>query len=144
MLMADENGQADLGRLERLKSSAPNTPSSYTYTDSRREHSFFFATQEGPWTDGLWASDADFLYWSRDRDDHRYMLVMCNGSYADAGGNRILNCSRRISYSEVVASAEKVEIFASDPEEVELRRPLDRVVSEGLPVPGDDSKRIGV
>jgi len=144
MLVADENGQDDLGRLVRLKSFATRTPCAYTYTDSRREHSFFFATQQGPWSDGFWASDADFLYWSWDRDAHCYMLVLCNGSYADAGGNRVLNCSRRISYAEVVASAAKVEMFASEPEQVELQRPLDRVLSEGLPVPDDEPKRMGV
>jgi hypothetical protein len=144
LLLADENGQANLGRVVRLKSSTPKMSCAYTYTDSRREHSFFFAIRRGPWSDGLWASDADFLYWSRDRHDHRYMLVMCNGSYADAGGNRILNCSQRISYAEVVASAEKVEIFSSDPEQVELQQPLDRVLSEGLSVLGDDPKGTGV
>ena len=64
----------------------------YRYSNSRQEHSFFFAHQPGPWALGAWASDADFLYWSFDREREQHMLVLCNGSYADAGGRRVLNC----------------------------------------------------
>ena len=44
---------------------------------------------------------ADFLYWSFDREREEYALVLCNGSYADAGGRRVLTCDKRVSYAEV-------------------------------------------
>lgn len=145
ILMANENTQTDLGRLVRLNSFAPGTPCAYSYSCSHQEHNFFFATQPGPWTTGVWASDADFLYWSQDREDEQYMLVVCNGSYADAVGRRVLTCERRVRYAEVEASGAKVDVFSSHPEQVVLQQSLDRVLADGdLIVPGNDPKGIGV
>jgi hypothetical protein len=92
----------------------------------------------------VWASDADFLCWSFDREREEYTLVLCNGSYADAGGRRVLTCGRRVRYAEVLSSAMKVDLFSSDPEYVLLQQPLDRVWADGdLIVPGNDLKGMG-
>jgi hypothetical protein len=143
LLIAGENLSADLGRLVRMKDS-PARVCAYRYTNTRQEHLFFFADQSGPWAVGTWASDADFLYASVDRERETCTLILCNGSYADAGGQRVLTCARRVSYAEVLSAAMKVEIFSSDPENVVLQQPLDRVWAEAnLNVPGDNPKGTG-
>jgi hypothetical protein len=143
LLIAGENLSEDLGRLVRMKE-PPTRVCAYRYTNTRQEHLFFFADQPGPWVVGSWASDADFLYTSVDRERETCTLILCNGSYADAGGQRVLTCAQRVSYAEVLSAAMKVEIFSSDPENVVLQQPLDRVWPEAnLNVPGDNPKGTG-
>ena len=147
LLIADENSQADPGRLVRIGESTCGGVCAYRYSNPRQEHSFFFAHyhEPGPWAVGGWASDAEFLCWSFDREREQYTLVLCNGSYADAGGRRVLTCGRRVRYAEVLSAAMKVDLFSSDPEHVVLQQPLDRVWADGeLLVPGNDPKGMGV
>ncbi len=146
MLMAGENVREDLGRLVRLNSLDPGTLCvAYSYSNSHQEHNFFFATQAVPWTSGAWSSDAGFLYWFHDRQNGEHVLILCDGSYADAGGKRVLTCERRVGYAEVVASRDKVDVYSSDPDQVVLQRSLDQVQPDGdLIVPGNDSKGMGV
>ena len=68
LLIADENSQADLGRLVRIDESTCGAVCAYRYSNPRQEHCFFFAHQPGPWALGAWASDGGFLYWSFDRE----------------------------------------------------------------------------
>ena len=144
LLIVDENAQADLRRLVRIGECARGAVCGYRYSNPRQEHSFFFANRPGPWALGAWASDADFLYWCFDRERKQYTLVLCNGSYADAGGRRVLTCGSRVSYVEVLSSAMKVDLSSSDPEHVVLLQPLDRVWAEGdLIVPGNDPRGDG-
>ena len=132
LVMADEKSPADLGRLVRVNDFASEAVCAYQYSGpQRQEHTFFFVGQPGPWALGKWASDADFLFWSFDREREQYSLVICNGSYADAGGRRVLTCGSRVSYAEVLSSAGKVDLFSSDPEHVVLQQPLDRVWADG-------------
>ena len=94
---------------------------------------------------GTWASDAEFLYSSFDRESHACTLILCNGSYADAGGHRLLSCSKRIDYAEVLSSGATVELFSSDPSEVTLPHPLNGLWAEtDLAVTGNDGKRMGL
>jgi hypothetical protein len=145
LLLAGEGVPSDLGRLVRVNSFARGAVSGYRYSNSRQEHAFFYAPQPGPWTLGTWASDADFLYSSFDPEREEYTLILCNGSYADAGGRRVLTCGKRVSYAEVLSVAMKVEMFSSDPEQIELQQPLDRMWAErDLIVPGNDPKGMGV
>jgi hypothetical protein len=144
LLIADENPQSDLGRLVRIDESTRAAVGAYRYSNPQQEHAFFFAHQSGPWTVGTWASDADFLYSSFDRESDEYTLILCNGSYANAKGLPVLTCGKRVSYAEVSSSAMNVEIFSSDPEHVLLQQPLDRVWAErDLIVPGNDPKGMG-
>jgi len=145
LLLAEENPQADPGRLVRINDSVRGAVCAYRYSTPRQEHSFFFAHPSGPWAAGAWASDADFLYCSVDREREQYTLVLWNGSYAEAGGRRVLSCDRRVSYAEVLSSAMKVDLFSSDPEHVLLQQSLDRVWAEiDLIVPGNDPKGMDV
>lgn len=144
LLFSDGSAQADPGRLLRVSDVKESAVCAYRYVKGREEHNFVFAQQPGPWVFGSWTSDADFIYWSFDRERQQYMLVVCNGSYANAGGHRVLSCDHRVSYAEVVSSAMKVDLFSSDPEHVLLQQPLDRVWEDGdLIVPGRDQKEMG-
>jgi hypothetical protein len=146
LLIAGENTQLALGRVIRIGEVTRGAVCGYRYSTPRQEHYFFFARDPGPWGLGAWASDADFLCFSFDREREQYTLVLCNGSYADAGGRRVLSCDRRVSYAEVLSAAAMTEeLFSSDPEHVALQQPLDRVWADGeLIVPGNDPKGMGV
>ena len=134
LLLAGENLQADLGHLVRWNDARWNGARqgvcAYRYSEPHQEHAFFFAEKPGPWSLGKWASDADFLYFSFDREKEEYTLILCNGSYANAATLPLLTCGRRVSYAEVLSAAMKVEIFSSDPENIVLQQPLDRVWAE--------------
>jgi hypothetical protein len=137
--------ETDPGQLVRLHADRSSTTASFRYTKGAQQHDFVFRHQPGPWTCGLWTSDADFLYWSSNREKEQYNLIVCNGSYADAGGQRVISCERQIDYVEVNSSGLKVDLFASRPETVAPVRPLDSVfVVEEATVQGTDPKRIGV
>lgn len=146
LLITEATAQADLGRLERVNTTGSPTICPFRYTRDLQEHNFVFAHQAGPWTSGPWTSDADFIYWSRDREEEQNVLILCNGSYADAGGRRVLSCGNRIHYAEVLTSATKIELLSSDPEHVLLQQSLDCVWADGdLMMPGgEDPKKIGV
>jgi hypothetical protein len=145
LLMAEMTDQADLGQLVKVNTGDRSAPCAFRYTKGLQEHNFVFAHRSDPWTSGPWTSDADFIYWSFEREKQKYNLILCNGSYADAGGRRVLSCGSRISYAEVSSSAVKVDLFSSDPEHVLLQRPLDCVLADGdLMMPCKDPKKMGV
>jgi heparinase II/III-like protein len=144
VVMAGEQGQLDLGQLTRNSDSTAAKISAYRYRNSGQEHAFFFAANRGSWKLDAWGSDADFLWWRLDRTRDQYTLVLCNGSYVDAGGRRVLTCGKTVSYAEVVSSAAKVELFSSDREGIVLEESLDRVWAEReLTAPDGDQKRVG-
>lgn len=130
IILANDDPQADLGQLAKQNSFLPGGVCSYGYSNSSQEHSFFFAGQRSPWTMAAWSSDADLLYWCHDRKNEQYILVLCNGSYADAGGRRVLTCGRRLGYAEVVTASAKVNVFSSDPAQVVLQQRLDRLFAK--------------
>ena len=145
LLIAGESLSADLGQFVKIHGSAGAGVCAYRYSDSQNEHCFFFADHPAQWTVGTWASDAEFLYFSFDRETHTRTLILCNGSYADAGGHRLLSCSKRIDYAEVLSSGATVELFSSDPSEVTLPHPLNGLWAEtDLAVTGNDGKRMGL
>lgn len=145
LVMAGEPGQLDLGQLTRESDSTATKISGYRYRNSRQEHAFFFAAQQGSWKLVSWGSDAEFLWWRLDRTKDEYTLVLCNGSYVDAGGRRVLTCGKTVSYAEVVSSAGKVELVSSDREGIVLEESLDRVWAEReLTALDSDRKRMGL
>lgn len=144
LLIAGESLEGTLGNLVRMTGSG-TVVSGYSYSSAHQEHLFFFADRSGKWTLEPWASDADFLYASFDREREEYALIFCNGSYADAGGHRVLTYGKRVSYAEILSTPMKVEIFSSDPEQVVLQQPLDRVWAGTKPnLPRNDPKRMGL
>ena len=144
-MLAGEQGQLDVGQLTRMNDSASAKTCGYRYRNSHQEHAFFFAPHQGSWKLDAWGSDAEFLWWRLDRTIDQYTLVLCNGSYVDAGGRRVLTCGKTVSYAEVVSSAGKVELFSSDREGIVLEESLDRVWAEReLTAPDGDLKRMGL
>jgi hypothetical protein len=145
LVISNENAQLNLGRFVKMNEFAPHTPCGYRYSNSRQEHEFVFTERPSPWKLEAWASDAEFLWWGFDGAKEKYTLVMCNGSYADAGGRRVLTCGKMVSYAEVVNSAGKIELGSSDPEQVVLEQSLDRVWADrSLILLENDRKRMGV
>jgi Heparinase II/III-like protein/Heparinase II/III N-terminus len=145
VLIAGENLPVDLGRVARIAEFIPGGVCGYRYLNPRQEHDFFFAYPPKPWVLGGWASDAEFLYWSFDREKEQHTLILCNGTYADAGGRRVLTCSQRVRYAEILSSAAKVEVFSSELDHVVLEHPLDRAWAEAESVDrSNDPKGMGV
>jgi hypothetical protein len=144
LLIDGAHVETDSGQLVRMHA-APSTMASFRYTRGAQQHDFFFRHQPGPWTCGLWTSDADFLYWSANREKEQYNLIFCNGSFADAGGRRVISCDRQTDYVEVNSAGLKVDLSSSHSEASALLRPLESVGAvEETTVRETDPKRIGV
>ncbi len=144
LLISGESLPQHIGQLIRIDETRRRTVCGYRYTNSRQEHNFFFASA-APWSLGVWESDADFLYWSFDRDKKQYALILCNGTFVAAAGRRVLNCSKRVRYAEVLSSNSNVEILSSDPERVDLEQPLDRALSgQEVVTRGNDPQGMGL
>jgi hypothetical protein len=141
LLVPNVSLQAGMGRLERLASDP--AVRGYRYTKIGEEHYFFFANAPKTWALGAWNSDAQFVYWSLNRERGQQMLALCHGTYAEVGGVRILASGGSVDYAEVLGSAGKTEMFSSDPGRVQLQGSLDRVEAD-LAAPANDPKRIGV
>jgi hypothetical protein len=145
LLASQETTVTDCGRLVRIGESSNGLVCGYRYSNSTQEHCFFFARQRGAWAMGAWASDADFLYTSFDRESEECRLVLCDGTYAEAGRRRTINCDRQVGYAEVLSNGMKADLFTSDPGHVALKHPLDRVwADENLSAPGNLPKGTGV
>ena len=129
------------GRLERL--SGDSRISGYRYSREAEEHFLFFANTGKPWAIGGWESDAQFLYWGTNRERREQVLVMSEGTYAEAGGVRILTTTGPVNYVEAVGFAGKTEVSSSDPEQVQLQGALERVEAELLAAESE-TKRMGV
>ncbi len=125
VLVGDAEGGKNLGRLIRASKNAEGGVSFYQYRQPERDHSFVFAEKTGPWTQGSWASDADFLYSQHDRAGRLCLLVICNGTYAEFEGSRVVSCDRPVSYAEVSGAGDRWDIFGSEVEHVTLGPALD-------------------
>lgn len=144
ILVASDTSQKDFGRVVRSGDSIAKEVSAFEYSTIQRGDHFFFAARTAAWKTSTWASDADFLYWSQDRKTGKFVLVLCNGSYVDANGYRVLTFSRQVNYAEVVGSGSQVQIFPSSSEELVLQQLLIRVFAEtGLLLPGSELKDTG-
>lgn len=127
VVVASVNRKVEIGRLVRLFGGTYNEVSGFSYSTSRQDHHFLFADGTKAWMFGTWASDAKFLYWSGDRERDQYCLILCSGSYAEAGGRRVVTCSTEVTYAEIVSCRGKVETFSSGPGNIVLEQPLEQV-----------------
>jgi hypothetical protein len=107
--------------------------SGYRYETAAEGHYMFFG-QGRAWTLGLWSSDAEFLYWSPSHDGERRLLICCNGSYVEAGGQRVISCAQPALRSEIAIVGERMEVFSSDPDVEVCRQPLDEALLGFAPV----------
>jgi hypothetical protein len=140
LLLPGASPHAGVGRLERLSRDA--SVRGYRYTRPGQEHCFFFPSTQGAWKLGNWTSDARFLYWAWDRAQESRVLVICDGTYAEIGGLRVLTSAQAVDYAEVVGTRNQTELFSSHADRVHFGGSLERVEME-LAVPGNDPKRTG-
>ena len=94
------------------------------------EHYFFFAATHRSWAFAGWGSDADFLYWTRSPGREETTVVVVNGTFVERDSRKILSCPHRVGYVEARAEAGKLEVLSSDPSNVTLVQPYERVTAD--------------
>lgn len=115
------------GILTRLEEPVQNHEvKSYQYVSGETVHGFFFQLQPRPWIFGSWASDAEFVYFERDRAGMK-SLVFCQGSYVEWGRQRIVSSQQPVTWGELRRSGSKTLIASSQPEHVLLHHPLEEL-----------------
>jgi hypothetical protein len=90
----------------------------HRYATPSREHRMFFAPENKGWSAGDWASDAEFVYSSADKQGSNRSLIFYNGSYVSMAGRKLVQCSRKISRYESIATDQEVKTFSSEPDAV--------------------------
>jgi hypothetical protein len=128
ILLPDASLRSGLGRLERMADQAGVR--GYRYEREKQEHRFFFADVSGAWSLGNWTSDARFLYWSCDRERDVKLLVICEGTYAEVNGVKVLASEQAVDYAEVTSSDGHIDVKSSNPERVSVPGSLDRIEME--------------
>jgi Heparinase II/III-like protein/Heparinase II/III N-terminus len=128
ILLPDASLRPGLGRFERMPQHAG--VHEYRYLRDQQEHYFFFADARAAWSQGNWTSDARFLYWSCDRERDVRLLVICEGTYAEVNGARVLASEQVVDYAEVISFDGKTEMHSSNAEHVSVPGSLDRVEME--------------
>jgi hypothetical protein len=125
-LLAPLTGEPDPGGglYSARQSPIRGVVSGYCYDLPEEEHYIYFGEGRA-WTMGLWSSDAEFLYWSKRRDERSLMLICCNASYVEAAGRRVISCGGAAARNELVLAGENLEAFSSDPKAEINRQALD-------------------
>jgi len=86
----------------------------YRYQANEVEHNFFFGQSREPWSCGPVASDAELVFLTTRRPSQVVDATLCNGSYVELEGKRVLAASHPVAQVELVNS-ETVQVFCSDP-----------------------------
>src|SRR5215469_16191809 len=87
----------------------------YRYQSGEEKHLVMFGGGQA-WTSGPWSSDAEFLYLGE--DGARRHLILCNGSFLEAGEKRLLSSPAPLLRCEILFDGESVEVFCPDPDAV--------------------------
>jgi Heparinase II/III-like protein len=112
------------GSFSRLRPQASSeTVRSYHYQTKEGDHHFFFADSGRQWKCGPAASDGEFVHVHSRSSAGATDVVLCNGSYVELEGKRVLAASRPIQRCELV-NLERPQVFSSDPEAVTEPVPL--------------------
>jgi hypothetical protein len=106
------NQTADHAPLTRYSSSA--LVSVYRFIHNLEDHIFIFPQQKN-WTFDAWHSDAEFMYRCR-INGNLNLVALCNGTYLDFGGNRMVSCSKRMLRCELLQRPEAPEVLCSEDE----------------------------
>lgn len=120
-------GRGEVGEFSRI----PDTEQAYRYRTSDEEYIICFGKPSVIWTAGPWRSDAEFLCWRIGGAGR--LLILCNGTYVEYHGERILSNTRRVNNCEVMSTHGKTEILASDKGAVVLHRPLEGIAAASEP-----------
>jgi hypothetical protein len=104
------------GKLTQVTEETPTPVKAYLYSAPSEECSFYFAEPGRTWQHGILASDAEFVCWKKKRERGEELLILCNGSYVEINGTRVLACRHRVKRCEVLSRDGGKQIYASEPE----------------------------
>jgi hypothetical protein len=103
----------------------------YCYETAEETHMMIFGNGDKAWTISPFQSDAEFLYWGRDRLAGRGNLILCNGSYLEALGENVISSSSAVLRCELQLSEQGLEVFCSDENVVVREKSLRAIWPEG-------------
>jgi len=106
------------GHLEAL--AGGKSVRGYAYRNSRKNHYIFFAEQGCPWEFGAWKSDASFVYGEVSPEGILRRLFMCNGTFVETQGCRVLVARRPVARCEWFGEGARGPIFCSDEDAIDL------------------------
>jgi hypothetical protein len=107
------------------------------YETANETHMIIFGGREKSWAASSFESDAEFVYWCEARSSGEGNLILCNGSYLDAGGKRLISSSSGILRCELATSEQGVDVFTSDENAVVVKDAIRTIWSDshsGVPV----------
>jgi hypothetical protein len=104
----------------------------YRYETAGEEHCFVFASAGRSWSLGQWTSDAELVYLSL-RPEGRRKVILCQGSYIEIGGQRMVYCSRPTAWCEMIEESGRTELHSSDKSLITEYLPLDNIGREPEP-----------
>jgi hypothetical protein len=90
----------------------------YRCEDSGETHFFFFGVPGRRWTCQGWASDAAFLYCRVNSRSELVHSILCDGSFVEIDGSRVLAALRRVKRIEWVGATELSRAWCSDEEAI--------------------------
>jgi hypothetical protein len=109
----------DTGTLTQTTTGSESAPVHCFFYETQDEYShIFFAEGNQRWEAGPWASDAFFLYYGVTPREKRVHLVLSEGSYIEAGGQRVVTCRRPVERWECVCRGTAQQMFCSDQSEI--------------------------
>jgi Heparinase II/III-like protein/Heparinase II/III N-terminus len=117
---ADRRSDEDPGSLIYSRDADVKMVPAYRYVRQEEDHQFLFPREAGQWSQGSWASDADFLYANHNGAGQLCSLVLCDGTYADFEGSRVVSCDRKVSYAEVTRPNGHWNLLSSEAQGVKL------------------------
>jgi hypothetical protein len=87
----------------------------YRYAIPGKDYYFFFGRKQQSWKSGEVASDAEFVCLAVSAGKRGPDIILCNGSYAEVGGTRILSLKRVVTWCELIQDAAP-QVFGSEVE----------------------------
>jgi len=83
----------------------------YRYQNAGTEYRFFFARKRETWSCGVVKSDAEFLCLTLRAGAQSPDIVLCNGSYVEMEGSRVVDLKSMVEWYEVIQG----EVFCPEP-----------------------------
>ena len=91
------------GRLTRIAAKeSSGTVAVYVYESESERHAFFFGETAKPWKNDGIASDAEFVCRARNKRQDRETFILCNGSYLEVDGRRVMDCEKTVLFRELI------------------------------------------
>jgi hypothetical protein len=115
LLLPVEGSEAQSGRFVKAGTIAgAGKARAYHYETAGETHFMSFGSRDEPWSMPPWSSDAEFMYLGHQWSTGRRSLILCNGSYLEAGGKKVVSYASAMLRCEILVNAQAVEVFCSD------------------------------